>query len=202
MESLEHKNTGGRLLSWIRYHLLSLAVPIQKLMQKIGKPEPLVHYDDVLKAMLHIEPGDCILTRENYRLTNLFIPGYWSHAAIYVGGQEVVEAVAPAVRGVHIVEMLLKKDEFIVLRPSFLSKQEARLAAIEARTYIGIPYDYLFDTNKALYCSELVYQTYKEVTHQKPPLKLMKTFGVYNVNPDHFMQSKSMKVVCVGGKGK
>lgn len=202
MESKEYKSTGALMLNWIRYHLLSLSVPIQKLMQKIGKPEPLVHFTEVANALNLMEPGDCILTRENWRLTNIFIPGYWSHAAIYVGGGEIVEAVAPSVRLVNAIEMLLKKDEFVVLRPSWMDKLARSQSSLEARSYIGISYDYLFETNKALYCSELVYQAYKYAGKTKPPLKLMKTFGVYNINPDHFAVSKDMKFVCIGGKGK
>ena len=202
MELKEYKNTGVQVLKWIRYHLLSLSVPVQRLMQKIGKPEPLVHYTEVNNALQLMEPGDCILTRENWRLTNIFIPGYWSHAAIYVGGGEIVEAVAPEVRCVNAIEMLLKKDEFAVLRPTWMEKLARAQSALEARSYQGIKYDYLFDTNKALYCSELVYLSYKFAGEIKPPLKLMQTFGVYNVNPDHFAQSQSMKVICFGGKGK
>jgi len=190
------------MIDWIRYRLLSLSVPIQKLMQKIGKPEPLVTYNEVLKALSLAKPGDCILTRENYRLTNIFIPGYWSHAAMYVGDSSIVEAIGSGVRIVNAVEMLLKKDEFVILRPSFLSLGQAELAAIEAKTYIGAPYDYFFDVNKALYCSELVYQCYKEAYGYKPPLKRSKTFGVYNINPNHFALSDSMRVICFGGKGK
>jgi len=169
-------------------------------MQKIGKPEPLVTYDEIMKAYLLIEPGDCILTRENYRLTNLFIPGHWSHAAMYVGNYDIVEAIGTGVRKVNLFEMLLKKDEFVILRPSWLQRGEREFAAMEAKSYVGIDYDYYFDTNKALYCSELVYQAYKEVGSIRPPLKRMRTFGVYNINPDHFAESTSMQMISYGGK--
>ena len=101
------------MLDWIRYHLLSLSVPLQKLAQKIGKPEPIVTVDEVKEALKLIEEGDCILTREDFRLTNIFIPGHWSHAAIYVGNENIVEAIGSGVRPVNFFEMLLKKDCFV-----------------------------------------------------------------------------------------
>ncbi len=35
-----------------------------------------------------LRPGDVLITRHDLVLTNLFLPGYWPHAALYIGTSE------------------------------------------------------------------------------------------------------------------
>lgn len=51
---------------------------------RIGKP--LVTADDIAKLVLpRLEPGDVILSRQNWFLSNIGLPGFWPHAELYVG---------------------------------------------------------------------------------------------------------------------
>lgn len=51
---------------------------------RIGKP--LVTADDITRLVLpKLQPGDIIVTRQNWFLSNLGLPGFWPHAELFVG---------------------------------------------------------------------------------------------------------------------
>jgi len=44
---------------------------------------------DIIKAEL--QPGDILLKRNNYQLTNIGLPGFWTHSGIYIGCLEELD---------------------------------------------------------------------------------------------------------------
>ncbi len=137
-----------------------------------------------------LQPGDILLERRNWYLSNAFLPGFWPHAALYVGTPEQLRALgidqAPEVRA-HweaytapenghprvIVEAVsegvvfsslehsLHADYVAVLRPR-LSREQIAQALRRAFTHHGKPYDFNFDfgTDDKVVCTELVYRSY------------------------------------------
>ena len=176
-------------------------------------PNPVhVLTPDVLGALRpHLQPGDVLLCRAEGKLTAALLPGFWSHAAIYLGSRAeleannmraqphvarhwdeipenagplgcVIEAVAPRV---HIcpLEKCLEADHVIVLRP-VLSPDEIAAALGEAFGHLGKPYDFEFDFNVSsrVVCTELVYRCFHHRGQIQFPL--VKRLGRFTLTGD------------------
>lgn len=57
-----------------------------KKVWRVGKS--LVSVKDVKQIEKLLEPGDIIFTRKEWALTNLGLPGFWTHTALYIGTPE------------------------------------------------------------------------------------------------------------------
>ena len=140
----------------------------------------------VEEARGKLRPGDLILVRRNGYPSNLFMPGFWTHSALYVGtaadlkelgiatqplvakhlrrdeeGGAVIEAVSEGVIFTTL-EHAIHADYAAVLRPR-QSKEKRALAIVRAFDQVGKPYDFDFDFSKPdrLICTELLCLAYK-----------------------------------------
>lgn len=148
----------GMLIA-IRDFLLWLFTPIQKLLQRLSRPEPEMSRDQVTAILRRARRGDLLLSYEGGRLTSPFIPGDWDHLAILNENRSVIEAVAPKVRYVNLEEWLFKKKGVVLIR----SKKNRLQASVYANKFINWPYDYLFKYgNQKAYCSEIGFLSYHE----------------------------------------
>ncbi|GHC41281.1 YiiX/YebB-like N1pC/P60 family cysteine hydrolase [Roseibacillus persicicus] len=110
-----------------------------------------------------LEPGDIIVTRHRDALSNLFMPGFWPHAALFVGklgnGEgEVVEARKDGVK-LRPLNETLSVDAFLVLRGKFGANIREG-AAERAFGHVGKLYDFAFDFRQShrLACTALIYR--------------------------------------------
>jgi hypothetical protein len=128
------------------------------------------------------EPGDVFITRHDDAVSNLFLPGYWPHAALYLGTRSQLESLIgslpPALRAryhdnIHFLEAkkdgvrlrsaqeTLHLDSCLIFRPP-LSREPLSEALTRAMTHEGKLYDFLFDFRTAdrLACTEVIYRVY------------------------------------------
>lgn len=139
---------------------------------------------EMISPLLH--PGDVFVTRHDDALSNLFLPGFWPHAALYIGEanqRDSMGVTGPAEReavanqnGICFLEAkkdgvlfrpmhdTLRVDAFMVLRPQLPAADVAK-ALSRAMTHAGKLYDFSFDFCEAdrLACTELVYRGYHGV---------------------------------------
>ena len=121
-------------------------------------------------------PGDVFVTRHDDAMSNLFLPGFWPHAALYLGGEEGLAALGipcPAGDASDISFLEAKKDgvrfrdsgetlhvDACVLLRSPLEGADLTEAVRRAMSHVGKPYDFLFDfrTSHVLACTEVIYR--------------------------------------------
>ncbi len=140
-----------------------------------------------------LEPGDVLVTRHAIALTNLFLPGFWPHAAFYIGTPEqraefgvavddetaslwtdgvcTLEALKDGVR-LRSLSDTLSVDSFAVLRPS-AGKETIRRAIERAIVHEGKQYNFDFDffTSDRMVCTEVVYRAYDGLADLHFPLQ-------------------------------
>lgn len=180
------KNRGASALHKTLFFIFeTFGNDLSELNQPFVKPPnaPKRVSPDIGKRLVEFaEPGDVFVTRHDDAMTNLFLPGFWPHAALYIGTDDDREEIgAGASKQIHQsmpgevhfleakkdgvlfrpIEDTLQIDSCVILRPKIATKSRAE-ALNRAISHGGKLYDFVFDFSKAerLVCSELIYRTY------------------------------------------
>jgi hypothetical protein len=126
-----------------------------------------------------LQPGDVVIERRNWYLSNAFLPGYWPHAALYVGTPTdlaamgldrhrsvAIEAMSEGVVFTSVEHSMGEADAVAVLRPR-LTEAKKKAAIARAFSHAGKPYDFDFDffSSDKLVCTEVVYRSYGDELH-------------------------------------
>lgn len=167
-------------------------------------------------ALLEIlRPGDILVTRKEHALTNYFLPGYWPHAALYLGtpGQltdlkldenpamasrwermvacdralpnRVLESLKDGVR-LRSLASPFASDALTVIRPR-LSEEEIAKAIGRGIIHEGKPYDFDFDFTRSdrLVCTEVIYRSYEGIAGVK--FNLTKRAGRWTLSAEDLL---------------
>jgi uncharacterized protein YycO len=105
--------------------------------------------------------GDMLLRRFDHYLGSVLIPGFWSHVAIYLGGDQVVHMLGGGIT-VEDILTFTRADHLMIRR--HVSKSIAQNAVREGVMLLEYPieYDYNFDPKDAsrFSCVEFVSRCY------------------------------------------
>lgn len=126
----------------------------------------------IRRALDVLQPGDIIVRAYDTYLLSLFIPGRFSHSAVYVGkrtgygdAELVIHALGTGVQRQDVIDFLMACDAFAILRPAdksgpptfggfhigadgeFIRHGEDKPSVAEkacqiAESYVGTPYNY------------------------------------------------------------
>jgi hypothetical protein len=158
----------GRYRVNLRSKILHAVEPVSYSIGKIHAPFTvrLIKGLDFYNIQDTIKPGDILLSRSKYQLTNLFIPGFFKHAAVFVdmGSQkDLVEATSQGVHYTSLYDFVSTKDYIIILRLKNKEKYKSNLlkVCLIACKLVGDAYDYEFEFgDEEEYCSEVAVKSY------------------------------------------
>ena len=187
-----------RAISRVRYGLWGRAMyGIQKLFSSLAaevytrpghRPCLPAAIADDLRGLLR--PGDVLITRKEHAATNYFLPGYWKHAALYLGESgaltrlgiadhehvrprwarlsagdgsppdRVLEAMKDGV-WIRSIASPFGADAVAAIRPR-LPVGDVAAALVRGLFHEGKPYDFDFDFTRSdrLVCTEVVYRSF------------------------------------------
>ncbi|MGA3013163.1 MAG: YiiX/YebB-like N1pC/P60 family cysteine hydrolase [Bacteroidales bacterium] len=107
------------------------------------------------------KPGMILLSRKEFQISNYFIDGYWTHSAMIMPGEKVIEATTKGVTLREMEEFFRRTDDFVILKPRFCGIQAMEEACTHATKIVGAPYSFDFNnSDESFYCSKLILKVY------------------------------------------
>jgi len=200
------------MIQKIRGIVAWLLTPVVFRLGKIHAPWShklaIEHYEEIVQ---NCKPGDILLSATAGELTNLFNPGKYKHAAIYLGNENGVPHIAEAIgKGVvrrTLYVFLASKDEVVAMRARLpIYRVNLGIALAWLNRQYGKPYDYQFELGtkhgiKAFYCSELAYSFLgKAIPGFEFTLRV--TMGVATVVPTDFYMAQKHFLRVIETKGE
>lgn len=162
----------------------------KKTPRKSSRQLPATVRNEILRLL---QPGDVVITRHHRALTNLFLPGYWPHAALFLGDRETaermgvrlslerrhawgarlcfLEALKDGVR-LRSWETTLSVDACVLVRP-LLKGSDLAEALTRAIDHEGKGYNFDFDFFRSdrLVCTEIIYRAFDGLGDIQCPLQ-------------------------------
>jgi len=110
--------------------------------------------EDVRKILEVIQPGDIMLRRFDQYVNTLCTPGFWAHAGLYVGDNQVVHSVSEGCKKEDVLNFCRADAVAILRRKDGVTSQITKAIMLAG---MHIPYDYDFNSaNDDYYCTEAV----------------------------------------------
>lgn len=148
------------MIKWISKFTTYLA----ECVSKISRPDPVIADADLTEIRDTLKPGDCLVTRTNYELSNtlekILTGSFYGHAAIYLDGM-IYEATTKRVRKISLERFVFIKDGIGVCRLPGSDWTDEQLKSMKdfCDSQLGDEYDFSFNwgQRKKWYCSKLVW---------------------------------------------
>lgn len=118
---------------------------------------------DVRDVLNIVQPGDILLRRYDSYISGLMIPGYYTHASIYVGDNNIVHMLGDGIQKEDILTFT-RCDSIAIIH---CNQEHISKGAIDKTLEIlkkGIEYDFSFNfsSDKRLSCTELIDYVYNK----------------------------------------
>jgi hypothetical protein len=176
----------------LRFFVNLIFVPLAKLVAFFKRPDPIINDNDFTRIRLAIKDGDALFSRTEWELSNIGLPGFYKHAALYIGGY-VWQATTGGVGFCSLEEFCYKKDGISIGRlhgPDWTNEQLLAMLLFVSRE-MGKPYDYSFSWNTlgSWYCSKLVLFAFKEGNAESAEaINTMTVLGEKEIPPQNLFE--------------
>lgn len=174
---LRSNQSGFRNVTFALFKMSGVLISEVRMQWKRKRVTPGVQR----KLARMLQAGDVLITRHDDAASNLFLPGYWPHGALYIG--TVAQRAALEINSQHADEEIadpicvlearkdgvlfrklsdtLSVDALVLLRPK-LAATEIRDGIMRAMTHAGKQYDFEFDFRRTdkLVCTEVIYRAF------------------------------------------
>lgn len=179
-------------LPWYR-HLLMNIIPYVRFSLYYTDMTG-VKYNALNKVM---QPGDVLLCIDKRKLTTKLIPGEFSHAAMCVsndGVWETSEMTHNDYAKTCLFDICKESDRVVILRPQ-LDQSTINSAIEKCKSFHEAKYDIEFSLGvEALYCSELVYESYVDNSLEADITDLA-GLGKPYISPSGLYTARRLKIV-------
>jgi hypothetical protein len=135
---------------------------VNRVNWRFGRPFRC-RYDQIDPVRECLQPGVIVLTHKKYEFSTLFIPGYWTHTALVISGESIIEATGKGVQLNSTASFFSGVDDFILLKPRFCCQDAMKQAGDQAFLQAGLPFSFDFRNSGGMfYCSGLVCWAYAQ----------------------------------------
>lgn len=140
-----------------------------------------------IRAVLNtVKPGDILLRRYHGYLNTFLTPGFWGHAGLYIGKNNIIHSLSKGVSKEDILDFC-RCDDIAIVRIRKISRDSIKTAILHAKrleeSNTLYDFDFTIDNNK-LYCTELIDVVYNNIFEQEYENKLGKNVltpdSIYN----------------------
>jgi len=153
-----------KLFGSIQFHKYPFWMSFGNTKYKVRGPEQR-HVINIMK------PGDMIFRRYDGYINSIFIPGYFSHAALIVDDKTIIHATTHDVVKEDILTFF-RTDRIALARMTGTKKKNCTEAVQKALNVEGTEYDFEFKSgNEEIYCFELCWEAWYEFLGSSTPGK-------------------------------
>lgn len=190
------------MIQRLRSFILDAGEPFTRWVGKAHLPftKRLLTESAARSAAMKMQPGDVLVTSIRGEPSNIFIPGEFTHAAMWAPAntdKPVIEAVSPVCKRTGLYDFFMTKDRICVVRARRSSAIQRMCAAEEMATFIGLEYDFdmiLEDDDKLqgakrVYCAEAAYTAHKR-SNADLGFMARKFWGRFTIVPQAFLDDK------------
>ena len=164
------KNIYDYISKDMKYAIMKVAWPIITNLDywlKSSDKEREINQDDWFYLSRNLQQGDVILSTRASNIGNIFLPGKAKHASMVIDPNPncplLIESVSKGVQKIPLFDFIKDKSYLVHCRSKIFGREIGVEAAKIASDMEGIPYDYFWSPNNNwLYCSELVYESYRK----------------------------------------